>query len=345
MQEQLVLHSTAANELASVEADFEKFLLFRRMESDGWLVRYLISQLPKLASLASTPSSSPTDPTPPPTFSGHYILGPDPNFPENFSIRQLKIETLPNQRDTAFLEERLKCIKRIYATELNPKAYRNVVRQADYDCGWSCLEIAIEASESIKMLTALTSGGDEAGQDVEANTKRMNALKDTKSRFLDRSLSHFKEFVTGFYTEISAATKAGKQASDALEPSDFPTLFVGEMRVVEVLLKQARIPHAINRLNNHALQFLRQNPSVLKEYPELSANKQQCEELLHLLQLEAAKGGGGGGARDVGVKAGDVHLSTRPYVPTSRSAAPPAAARGGGGKVAHRSILPSSKTK
>eukprot|EP00656_Telonema_subtile_P021607 TRINITY_DN22644_c0_g1_i1.p1 TRINITY_DN22644_c0_g1~~TRINITY_DN22644_c0_g1_i1.p1 ORF type:complete len:272 (-),score=36.38 TRINITY_DN22644_c0_g1_i1:100-915(-) len=256
-----------------------------------------------------------------------YILGPDPSFPGEFSIRQLKIDTLPSQRDTTFLQKRLACIRKIYDTELNAKAYRNVVRQADYDCGWSCLEVAIETTEAIKMHTALTSGEAE----TDTNTKKLAALKETKSKFLDRSLTHFKEFVTGFYTEISVATKAGKQASDALEPSDFPTLFVGEMRIVEVLLKQGRIPDAINRLSNHALQFLRQNPSVLREYPELNANKQQCEELLGLLQQEVLKNTTStstAAVEEALIVGGDVHLSTRPYISSSKPSA-----TGGGKKV------------
>lgn len=323
MQGQLLHHSASCGILASVEEDFEKFLLFRRMEADGWLSRYLLSALPQVAvegggGLSSSPEAlrklnQPFDDSD--CFPSHYLLGSDPLLPANFSLKSLRIENVPTQRDTIFLEHRIAVIRRIYDTELNPKAYRNVVRQADYDSGWSCLEIAIVANDAMKMHAALVSG--EAP--TEASTARAAHLKDRKARFLDLALRHFKNFVTGFYNEIGAATKAGKQVSDALEGSDFPTLFVGEMRIVEVLLKQGNVPDAIGRLSNHALHFLRQNPCVLRDYPELNANKKQCEELLALLQIEASKGGDVAAAANAVVarSGGEVRLPTRPYVPAA----------------------------
>lgn len=150
-----------------------------------------------------------------------------------------------------YLRERIVVLQTILSCQLNPVAFRNVLRQAEYELGCTFRDV---------------------GQ----------LDKDAEESALGEAAAYFEKFVEGLRGEVNAATKAGKTVRDVFEESDFPSYSVGCLQLGMLYLKQKRKSEAagvFGRLHG----FLNGNPSALANYPALREHMQQCSELLDLL--------------------------------------------------------------
>eukprot|EP00744_Colponema_vietnamica_P002732 GILI01004251.1.p1 GENE.GILI01004251.1~~GILI01004251.1.p1 ORF type:complete len:749 (+),score=160.84 GILI01004251.1:141-2249(+) len=286
-QQRLLYHLLAAKELSTVDADFEKFLHFRRMEADSYSVCYSFSELPVVSVSATAATLNNT------------VSNTNTTSAAASSSVSAALSLLPTHKDDTILEMRISVLQSILDTNLNPKSYRNVVRQADYDCGNSSLQIAVNTNSILETArlggaVVVVGGGGNSGsygqQHKQVSASSVPSLEARKAEYLDQALSYFKSFLNGFYQEMSAAQRAGKKISAALEESDYPTIIVGEMRVAEVLMKKGLTDEVESRLEKYVLQFIKENPLVLKKYPEVAASKAQCEDLLSAIrEVKAGK--------------------------------------------------------
>lgn len=163
-------------------------------------------------------------------------------------------------KDVSLLVERAKVLRQILASQLNPLAFRNVIRQAEYELGCTLRDIAVQ----------------EAGV--------------SSGELLAEAASYFHRFVTGFESEIAAAAKVGKHVDDVFEISDFPSFAVGYMQLGLMFLKMKQVKEAsatFQRLHT----FLLANPAAVRSYPLLVEHMAQCREMLNLLGSTASTDG------------------------------------------------------
>ena len=147
-----------------------------------------------------------------------------------------------------FLRRRLDELERIYSVKLNANAFRNVLRQADFDSGISAQLIAENVTDPME-----------------------------KERYLRLALKYFLTFGDAFRAEISAGRR--EHVDDVLEGSDFPAFVVGELRTVQLLIQLDMHNEATAKLQA-VLSFLDANTKAVKEYPELADHRQLAQELL-----------------------------------------------------------------
>ena len=166
-----------------------------------------------------------------------------------------------------YLKRRLELLDTILGAQLNPTAFRNVIRQAEYDSAATELTLADEETRS---------GGISEGPRVRRN----------------KALQLFKQFVQGFDSEIDAAKREGKCTTDVLEGSDFPSYVIGAMQVATVAIKQREVQIATEYLNR-CLLLLQTVPDALTMYPELEEHKRQCKEMIELLGHDGNPRGSG----------------------------------------------------
>jgi hypothetical protein len=151
--------------------------------------------------------------------------------------------------EVSLLGERAVVLKQILSCQLNPLAFRNVIRQAEYELGCTLRDIALHAPGAPAV---------------------------------EEAALYFQRFVAGFEAEITAASKVGKHVDDVFEVSDFPSFAVGCMQLGMLHLKMKKRSEAA-ALFQRLEAFLRGNPVAVRSYPILAEHMAQCHEMLELL--------------------------------------------------------------
>ena len=129
------------------------------MEADSWGVAYALSDLPQF-DLSVNPSATASaahrsQPLQRPT-SAAGASSSSPTRPSAAalvpSVVSAALRVIPTHRDDALLQMRVGALEEIFSTGLSTKAYRNVVRSAEFDCGASCVQMAADAAAMAEVL-------------------------------------------------------------------------------------------------------------------------------------------------------------------------------------------------
>jgi hypothetical protein len=215
-----------------------------------------------------------------------------------------------------WLLRRRDVLREVLHAHLNQNAFRNVLRQAQYDCGGVCLALG-------KLVLQLGTAGELDGpvlqrfqeassRDKSEPEQRMTSTAASSSSttattttttitppflaqlLLQEGCECFKGFVAAFDAELAQTAAIQKTVADLFEPSDYAGYVLGLMQLSLALLvlsngqqdsadREATRSQSVACLTKCRL-FLSTHAKVLQEqYPEALAYDAQCVELLALL--------------------------------------------------------------
>ena len=213
----------------------------------------------------------------------------------------------PDESKGPWMMQRLELLQQLLRAQLNANAFRNVLRQAQYDAGGTCMVLGKRA-----------------------------AARQAGRVYFEQAKAYYADFVSAFDAERSQAQAIKKETSDVFDESDYPSYVLGLMQLALAEMALGRTCAAtsdgtaegVAACHERAVtclsrcrRFIELNRKLLEaSYPATLAYDEQCAELMTMLGQFS-----GSSERKV-ASSESLNAETRPeaqrHVDVARAAAP-----------------------